>query len=93
MCDRLILLHESTTAFQKMPSSKSDKKFLKELKRKEMKRKKLKEKKRSRHRVKSDSSSESSSDESDMDLQKEMYPISHYINDREEMINQVYDIS
>ena len=76
-----------------MPSSKSDKKFLKELKRKEMKRKKLKEKKRSRHRVKSDSSSESSSDESDMDLQKEMYPISHYINDREEMINQVYDIS
>ena len=72
-----------------MPSSKSDKKFLKELKKKEMKRKKLKEKKRSRHRVKSDSSSESSSDESDMDLQKEMYPISHYINDREEMINQV----
>ena len=88
-----------------MPSSKSDKKFLKELKRKEMKRKKLKEKKRSRHRAKSDSSSDSSSDDSDMDLQKvclphaaskllnptfqEMYPISHYINDREEMLNQV----
>jgi len=75
-----------------MPSSKSDKKFLKELKRKELKRKKLKEKKRSRHRVKSDSSSDSSSDGSDMDLQKEMYPISHYVNDREEMINQVFSV-
>ena len=57
-----------------------------------MKRKKLKEKKRSRHRGKSDSSSDSSSDESDMDLQKEMYPISHYVNDREEMINQVFSV-
>ena len=72
-----------------MPSSKSDKKFLKELKRKDMKRKKLKEKKKSRHRDKSDSSSDSSSDDSDMDLEREMYPISHYVNDREEMINQV----
>ena len=33
-----------------MPSSKSDKKFLKELKRKEMKRKKQKEKKKSKRR-------------------------------------------
>ena len=41
------------------------------------------------NRVDSYCSSDSSSDESDMDLQKEMYPISHYINDREEMINQV----
>eukprot|EP00092_Neocalanus_flemingeri_P029154 GFUD01031643.1.p1 GENE.GFUD01031643.1~~GFUD01031643.1.p1 ORF type:complete len:1246 (+),score=549.28 GFUD01031643.1:40-3777(+) len=75
-----------------MPSSKSDKKFLKELKKKEMKRKKLKEKKRNRHRAKSDSSSDSSSDDSDMDLQKEMYPISHYVNDREEMLNQVFSV-
>ena len=85
------ILHDSKlTVFRKMPSSKSDKKFLKELKKKEMKRKKLKDKKRSRHRTKSDTSSESSSDDSDMDLQKEMYPISHYMNDREEMINQVW---
>ena len=75
--------------FRTMPSTKTDKKFLKELKRKQIKRKKLKEKKRSKHHLKSDSSSDSSSDDSDMDLQKEMYPISHYINDREEMINQV----
>ena len=75
-----------------MPSSKTDKKFLKELKRKQIKRKKLKEKKRSKHHLKSDSSSDSSSDDSDMDLQKEMYPISHYINDREEMINQVCSV-
>ena len=27
-----------------------------------------------------------------MDLQKELYPISHYANDREEMINQVFSV-
>ena len=68
-----------------MPSSKTDRDFLKELKRKDKKRRKLK--KRRRHR--SDSSSGSDSDGSDLDLSKEMYPISHYVNDREEMINQV----
>ena len=72
-----------------MPSFKTDKKFLKELKKKEMKRKKIKERKKNKAKRRSDSSEDSSSDESDMDLQKELYPISHYINDKEEMINQV----
>merc|ERR1711915_199555 len=46
----------------------------------------------SKHHLKSDSSSDSSSDDSDTDLNKEMYPISHYVNDREEMINQVFSV-
>lgn len=72
-----------------MPSSKSDRDFLKELKRKDKKRRKLK--KRRRHR--SESSSDSSDSEgSDLDLSKEMYPISHYVNDREEMITQVFSV-
>ena len=89
-----------------MPSSKSDKKFLKELKRKEMKRKKQKEKKKSKRRsfsqmpvillqpsARSRSSSESSSgNESDMDLGKELHSIGHYINDKEEMIRQVFSV-
>ena len=51
----------------KMPSSKTDRDFLRELKKKDKKRRKLK--KRRRHR--SDSSSESSdSDGSDLDLSK-----------------------
>ena len=71
-----------------MPSSRSDREFLKELKKKDKKRRK--QKRRRRH---SDSSSDSSSEEdSDMDLQKELYPISHYANDREEMINQVFSV-
>ena len=72
-----------------MPSSKSDRDFLKELKRKDKKRRKLK--KRRRHR--SESSSDSSDSEgSDLDLGKEMFPISHYVNDREEMIAQVFSV-
>ena len=72
-----------------MPSSKSDRDFLKELKRKDKKRRKLK--KRRRHR--SESSSDSSDSEGeDLDLSKEMYPISHYVNDREEMIAQVFSV-
>ena len=72
-----------------MPSSRSDRDFLKELKRKDKKRRKLK--KRRRHR--SESSSDSSDSEgSDLDLSKEMYPISHYVNDREEMIAQVFSV-
>ena len=79
-----VLVTEYTT----MPSSRSDREFLKELKKKDKKRRK--QKRRRRH---SDSSSESSSEEdSDMDLQKELYPISHYANDREEMINQVFSV-
>merc|ERR1712058_33882 len=53
---------------------------------KDKKRRKLK--KRRRHR----SSSGSESEGSDLDLSKEMYPISHYVNDREEMINQVFKV-
>ena len=34
----------------------------------------------------------SESEDSDLDLSKEMYPISHYVNDREEMINQVFNV-
>ena len=71
-----------------MPSSKSDREFLRELKKKDKKRRKMK--KRRRHR--SESSSESDSENSDLDLNKEMYPISHYVNDREEMINQVFSV-
>ena len=72
-----------------MPSSRSDRDFLKELKRKDKKRRKLK--KRRRHR--SESSSDSSDSEgSDLDLGKEMFPISHYVNDREEMIAQVFSV-
>lgn len=72
-----------------MPSSKSDRDFLRELKRKDKKRRKIK--KRRRH--KSESSSDSSDSEgSDLDLSKELYPISHYVNDREEMINQVFSV-
>ena len=71
-----------------MPSSRSDRDFLKELKRKDKKRRK--QKKRRRHH--SDSSSDSSSEDSDMDLQKELQPISNYVNDREEMINQVFSV-
>ena len=72
-----------------MPSSKSDRDFLKELKRKDKKRRKLK--KRRRHRSESSSGS-SDSEGSDLDLNKEMYPISHYVNDREEMIAQVFSV-
>ena len=71
-----------------MPSSRSDRDFLKELKRKDKKRRKQKRKRRHH----SDSSSDSSSEDSDMDLQKELHPISHYANDREEMINQVFSV-
>lgn len=39
------------------------------------------------------SSSESSSgNESDMDLSKELHSIGHYINDKEEMIRQVFSV-
>ena len=69
-----------------MPSSKTDREFLRELKKKDKKRRKVKEKKKRKH---SDSESESDSDGSDMDLSKEIFPISHYANDKEEMINQV----
>ncbi len=31
--------------------------------------------------------------DSDMDLSKELHPIGHYINDREEMLNQVLNCS
>ena len=34
----------------------------------------------------------SESEDSDLDLSKEMFPISHYVNDREEMINQVFNV-
>lgn len=69
-----------------MPSSKTDREFLRELKKKDKKRRKVKDKKKRKH---SDSESESDSDGSDMDLSKEIFPISHYANDKEEMINQV----
>jgi len=75
-------------------SSKADKKFLKELKKKEKKRKKEKErekeKEKKRAKYRSETSSESESDISDMDLDEEVHPISHYVNDRPEMITQVF---
>ena len=30
--------------------------------------------------------------ESDMDIKKELYPLSHYINDRNELINQAFKV-
>ena len=43
--------------------------------------------------ARSRSSSESSSgNESDMDLDKELHSIGHYINDKEEMIRQVFSV-
>merc|ERR1711874_932766 len=48
--------------------------------------------KKRRHKKKKRSSSSSDSSDEDLDLEKELYPISHYINDREEMITQVFSV-
>merc|ERR1712226_1084547 len=50
-----------------------------------------KEKKKSKRRSRSSSES-SSGNESDMDLSKELHSIGHYINDKEEMIRQVFSV-
>merc|ERR1711936_529004 len=56
-----------------------------------MKRKRQKEKKKSKRRSRSSSESSSGND-SDMDLSKELHSIGHYINDKEEMIRQVFAV-
>lgn len=46
----------------------------------------------SRSRTRGSSFDETESSGSDMDIDKELHPLSYYLNDREEMINQVFKI-